>query len=413
MNIAGAFLSLFSTFAPKASRQVTRREARADRARSLDAATGGRRARGMGVQPSLQADVHGLGPRVATRARYQAANMPLIASAVSSFVANVAGCGLRLVPRSGDDVLDAQIAASFESWSDNADFLGVASFYGLQAVLVERFFVDGEAWVQLVFEGDELRIKLWDYAQVDSALFHELPNGGMIIAGVEIDVNGRIAAYHVYQDYFPGAPFLRGLEPSRVPAENVVHFYRVSAAGQIRGLSMLAPAVLRATEYDALVDAQVLRQRLGAMHCGYVASADGTLLADGATPGEVSMEPGVLQRLAPGESITWSDPPEIGAEANEFQRSIEREIGAGVGIPSFLITHDMSQVNFSSARVSIQEFRRKVEQIQDHLAFQVLRPVYRKWLSAEILSGRIDARFDDEKTFSIDGSRQRASLSIP
>ena len=29
----------------------------------------------------------------------------------------------------------------------------------------------------------------------------------------------------------------------------------------------------------------------------------------------------------------------------------------------------------------------------------MLRPIYRKWLSAEILSGRIDARFDDEKTF--------------
>ena len=86
-------------------------------------------------------------------------------------------------------------------------------------------------------------------------------------------------------------------------------------------------------------------------------------------------------------------------EANEFQRSIEREIGAGVGIPSFLLTHDMSQVNFSSARVAIQEFRRKVEQIQDHFAFQVLRPIYRKWLSAEILSGRIDARFDNEKIF--------------
>jgi len=59
----------------------------------------------------------------------------------------------------------------------------------------------------------------------------------------------------------------------------------------------------------------------------------------------------------------------------------------------------MSQVNFSSARVAIQEFRRKVEQIQDHFAFQVLRPIYRKWLSAEILSGTIDARVDDERIF--------------
>ena len=260
-------------------------------------------ARGMGTQPSLQADVHGLAPRVATRARYQAGSLPLIASAVSAFVANVAGCGLRLVPQTGDDAsLDAQISANFERWSDVADFLGSTSFYGLQATMVERLFVDGEAWAQLVFDNDELRIKLWDYAQVDSALFRESPTGDMIIAGVEIDAAGRIAAYHVFLNYFPGAPFLRGLESSRVPAENVVHFFKVSAAGQVRGLSWLAPVVLRATEYDGLVDAQTLRQRLGAMHCGYITSADGTLLQDAPGNSEVSMEPGTLQKLAPGES---------------------------------------------------------------------------------------------------------------
>ena len=78
--------------------------------------------------------------------------------------------------------------------------------------MVERLFVDGEAWAQLVFDNDELRIELWDYAQVDSALFRQSPTGDMIIAGVEIDAAGRIAAYHVFLNYFPGAPFLRGLE---------------------------------------------------------------------------------------------------------------------------------------------------------------------------------------------------------
>ena len=133
-------------------------------------------------------------------------------------------------------------------------------------------------------------------------LFREFPTGNMVIAGVEIDAAGRIVAYHVFLNYFPGAPFLRGLESSRVPAESVVHFFKVSAAGQVRGLSWLAPVVLRATEYDGLVDAQTLRQRLGAMHCGYIVSADGTLLQDAPGNSEVSMEPGTLQKLAPGES---------------------------------------------------------------------------------------------------------------
>ena len=79
-----------------------------------------------------------------------------------------AGSGLSLKRVTMD--LHAQIATSFERWSDVADFLGSTSFYGLQATMVERLFVDGEVWAQLVFDNDELRIKLWDYAQVDSAL---------------------------------------------------------------------------------------------------------------------------------------------------------------------------------------------------------------------------------------------------
>ena len=76
MTILESFLGFFSLFSPKPSRQVMRRAARIDQQRSLDAATGARRARGMGTQPSLQADVHGLAPRVATRARYQAGSLP-------------------------------------------------------------------------------------------------------------------------------------------------------------------------------------------------------------------------------------------------------------------------------------------------------------------------------------------------
>ena len=56
----------------------------------------------------------------------------------------------------------------------------------------------------------------------------------------------------------------------------------------------------------------------------------------------------------------------------------------------------MSQINFSSARVAIIEFRKKIEAAQDHFAFQILRPVWRRWLTLEILSGRIDAPLTEE-----------------
>ena len=67
-----------------------------------------------------------------------------------------------------------------------------------------------------------------------------------------------------------------------------------------------------------------------------------------------------------------------------------REISAGLGIPSFLVDHDMGQVNFSAPASPSSSFAAKSEQWQDAFAFQVLRPIYRRWLTLEILAGRID-----------------------
>jgi capsid protein len=59
-----------------------------------------------------------------------------------------------------------------------------------------------------------------------------------------------------------------------------------------------------------------------------------------------------------------------------------------------MLDHDLSEVNFSSARTAIIAFRRRVEQWQDSFAFQMLRPVYRRWLTIEILSGRLAVPLD-------------------
>jgi lambda family phage portal protein len=175
----------------------------------------------------------------------------------------------------------------------------------------------------------------------------------------------------------------------RIDAADVLHLFRPDAAGQTRGMSRLASVLLRLRELDSLTDGQLVRLKIGALLAGFVTDADGTLLQDGATPGEASLEPGTMQRLRPGESVEFSKPPEIGAESNAFQKAVIREIGAGVGVPSFMLDHDLSEVNFSSARTAIIAFRRRVEAWQDAFAFQMLRLVYRRFVTTEILSGRL------------------------
>jgi lambda family phage portal protein len=317
-----------------------------------------------------------------------------LAAAVEVFAGEAIGTGMRPVPQSGDDELDKIISDNFESWTDRSDYFGAQSFYGMQSVAAKRFFVDGEFFCLLIIEDGELRLKPLDPAQINSALSMETA-AGLVISGIEVDNGGRPVAVHIYRDWAPGLPLLAGLESMRVDISDVVHVYLPEAAGQVRGMSRLAAVLLRLRELDALTDAQVVRQKIGALMCGFVTDSDNTLLADGAVLNEASLEPGCMMRLRPGESVEFSRPPEIGSESNEFQAAVIREIGAGVGIPAFILDHNMSEVNFSSARTAIIAFRRRIEAFQDHFAYQALRPIFRRWLTVEVLSGRIAAPLNE------------------
>lgn len=89
----------------------------------------------------------------------------------------------------------------------------------------------------------------------------------------------------------------------------------------------------------------------------------------------------------------FSDPATIGAESIDFLRLTVRHIAAGLSVPYEILTGDLSQVNFSSIRAGLLEFRRRVEAIQNNvIIFQFCRPVWERWLTAAALSGEVDAR---------------------
>jgi lambda family phage portal protein len=69
-----------------------------------------------------------------------------------------------------------------------------------------------------------------------------------------------------------------------------------------------------------------------------------------------------------------------------------RSIAAGLGVPEYLLTGDLSQANYSSLRAGLTEFRRRAEQVTHHVLIPTfLRPVWRRWMTLEILAGRIVA----------------------
>jgi lambda family phage portal protein len=105
----------------------------------------------------------------------------------------------------------------------------------------------------------------------------------------------------------------------------------------------------------------------------------------------VSLEPGTLQVLLPGEDVKFSSPADVGGGYEAFQYRTLLSVSASLGLPYHLVTGDVRQANYSSLRAELVEFRRRVEQLQHGVvAHQLCRRVWARWLETAVLSGALN-----------------------
>jgi len=173
------------------------------------------------------------------KARYFEKNHALAQKFLELIETNVVGTGITPTPASSDPAWNAKALAWWEQWSKFADLTSRQEFPSLQALIVRAQATDGEIFVYLTNgESGRPRIQLIEAHRVLSA---DLPTfrkeGFREIDGVLVDARGRPAFYIVGQD----ADSLGRAAPSRVavlPAEQVVHVFEPSRAGQYRGVSL-------------------------------------------------------------------------------------------------------------------------------------------------------------------------------
>src|SRR5262249_20762730 len=181
--------------------------------------------------------------------------------------------------------------------------------------------------------------------------------------------------------------------PVRIPADDVVHAFEQRTPGQVRGISWLAPVLTRLQELDRLEDALLARANVAALFAGFVTDPEGTSgFGEGKIdPQNLSLEPGVIRLLPSTASITFPNMPDA-ADMPDVLRHLLRQVAAGVGLPYELLAGDLSQVNYSSAKLGLEAFKRRVTAIRTSIwNAGVLQPVWRRFVSLEVLSGRLYA----------------------
>ena len=317
-------------------------------------AIGGRRWAGSAHFGNVGTETLAAGLPVQAKARHFTANNPWASAAVNALVAGLVGPGIRAAGSPEATVI-------FDTWARVADADGRADLWGLQAAAVRGMIVDGESFtlIEATAEGDQLR--LLPAEQVDASRTMDLPGGGYVIGGVEFDSWGRRVAYHVFRQR-PTKLFCT-LQTVRIPAENMIHLCRPLGAGQVRGVSWLAPVLLRLRELDVIEDALAKGVSVAALHAGFLIDMNGT----GGEPfdglDDVSLEPGIVPRLPTGYDIKFSSPQQAQQPA-EFVGHQIRAIAAGLGLPSHLVGGDLRSANYSSLRAGLVAYRQRLEQDQ-------------------------------------------------
>ncbi|MEM1344112.1 MAG: phage portal protein [Pseudomonadota bacterium] len=360
------------------------RMVRPKRHRSYEAAGGGRRWPDSYAMPAPATTTLGARGTIMQRARYAYSNNPLARRIVEHHVASLVGAGWQAQSQHPDEAVRRDLSMAFETV--------VASVLVPMARALAR---DGEAVVRLRIGNDGLRLDLLDPNQLDPALHRDLGNGARIIAGVEFDAGGDVAAYHI-RPYSTDLPLTvaNALEAVRVPAGEVFHIFDPLFPGQVRGVSWLAPVLLKLADHDAAQDAMLMHLKVSSLLTGFYSDPNDAGQPFG-QPGndggiDLSLEPGVMRRMPVGGEVSFTSPGAGFQQPTEFLKSQAREIAAGAGLMFEQLSADLSSTNYSSARFGLIDYRRRIEMLQATLIrAQFLAPLWRRWIDLQSLAGEL------------------------
>lgn len=346
------------------------------------------------------------------RARALVQNVPYIARAIDALVADTVGTGISFRSLAASPKDRAAIDDAWEEWVSQADADGLGNFYSLQARAYRAMEVDGEVLVRIRprTAADGMRVpmqlQLLEIDWLDSSK-NGTNAGNTIVNGIEYNPLGQVANYWLF-DQHPGelVGVLRKGASRPVPARRIIHLYSPDRPGQGRGFSRLAPVIARARDLQAYEDAELARKNLET-RLAVLASGDLSQMQDPPpTTGEAKpaerrdlgeLASGGITEVPPGMNLTTVSVNPAPGYVEAVKHALQL-IAAGMGVPYESMTGDMTQVNFSSARVRRIDYKRAVEQRQWLLLIpQLCERVWQEWRQFAVLAGalpRVDGKAD-------------------
>ncbi len=336
--------------------------------------------------------------RVRSRALEQ--NVPYIAQGIRAHSANIIGTGI--VPHwLGDGA--AQHSAAWMAWGPYADADGRLDINGIINLAHQTAQRDGEVLLRIrprkMSDGlpVPIQFQVLEIDWLDDSRSGVI-DGLTVISGIAYDVLGKVVGYYLF-DQHPGEVVSRPVRRSGsrlVPASSIIHYFQPGRPGQGRGFPRISPVIARVRDTSLYEDAELHRKNLET-RLGVIASGDVDAMASGSdgvplvtrTTDMGELPSGSLMQVPTGSNITVVEPKAAPGYV-EYMKLNLHLIAAGAGWTYEMMTGDVREVNFSSARIRMLDYRREAEQEQWLYVIPMLvAPIVRAFADAAELAGKV------------------------
>lgn len=330
--------------------------------------------------------------RVRNRCRDVVRNNEYAAKALETLVVNTVGDGI---------TVKAPEQALWDDWCDYCDADGQLDFNGLMELAVRTRRESGEAIIRFRTRLPEdglkvpLQLQVLEPDHLDPNKNGPLAGGNFAIAGVEFNLIGQRVAYWLFPVH-PGeiATYrLQSFESKRVPASEVLHYYRKRRPSQVRGMPEFAVSLLRLRDLADYEQAELVRKKIESCFVAFVRTDDTSLRVGQASQPNDSksvqekVAPGMIKYISGAESVDFGSPLSNGGYGDYAETQLHA-IAAGAGVMFSQMTGNLSKFNFSSYRAGLVEFRQLIK-AEQWLALKpmVLAPIGRRFQEAALLAG--------------------------
>lgn len=331
------------------------------------------------------------------RARYERANNSYLAGISSTLANDLIGTGPRLQLDIGDTDLAREVERLFFDWGWSIDL--PAKLRTMREALV----TDGEAFALMVsnprLSGVQLDVRLVEAEMVATPtglIQQTITPEGNVVDGVEFDAIGNVIAYQVL-NFHPGSNFrVNTLEFQRVPAAQMVHWFKPIRPGQHRGVPEVAPALKLFGQLRRYTEAVIAAAETAADFAAFIHSNSPAAEVDEIDAfAALEISKRTLTTLPEGWDISQLKAEQPTSTYKDFKREIVGEIARCLQLPFNVAALDSSSYNYASGRMDHQVHAMNQRVERDQVERTMLDRLLSAWVNEASLAGILPAGLPD------------------